>query len=131
MDKEKKTPTPDNDLMTYKDDDILKNDTLSKNINPWKIIIADDEKEVHEITKMVLADYSYEGQPLKFLSTYSMKETISLLETESQIAIILLDVVMEEDDSGLQVAKYIRETLGDNFMRIILRTGQATRLVSY
>ena len=91
---------------------------------PWKIIIADDEKEVHDITKMVLADYTYEGQPLEFYSTYSMKETVDLLERETGFAIILLDVVMEEDDSGLKVAKFIRKTIKDKFIRIILRTGQ-------
>ncbi|MBU0992793.1 MAG: DUF3369 domain-containing protein [Proteobacteria bacterium] len=123
MEKEN-TPNISDDLIKYKKDDISTTSAQSDETNPWKIIIADDEKEVHEITKMVLSDYIYEGHPLKFYSTYSMSETIALLEKEPHFAIILLDVVMEEDDSGLQVAQYIRETLRDSFLRIILRTGQ-------
>ncbi len=37
---------------------------------------------------------------------------------------LLLDVVMEEDTTGLEVVKYIREKLENRFVRIILRTGQ-------
>jgi signal transduction histidine kinase len=40
------------------------------------------------------------------------------------IVLILLDVIMESDDAGLITAKYIRETLQNRAVRIILRTGQ-------
>ena len=40
------------------------------------------------------------------------------------IVVILLDVIMESDDAGLITAKYIRETLQNRAVRIILRTGQ-------
>jgi PAS domain S-box-containing protein len=40
------------------------------------------------------------------------------------VALVLLDVVMEEDDSGLKVARFIREELCNHFVRIVLRTGQ-------
>ncbi|CAM5196662.1 hypothetical protein ALON55S_00172 [Alishewanella longhuensis] len=47
-----------------------------------------------------------------------------MLSSHPDIAIVLLDVVMETDDAGLQVARYIREQLQNQFVRIILRTGQ-------
>ncbi len=90
----------------------------------WKLIIADDEKEVHTVTRMVLSDYRFEGRPLEFLSAYSAKETRELLKANPDTAIILLDVVMETDDAGLRLAKYIREVMKNKFVRIILRTGQ-------
>ncbi len=37
---------------------------------------------------------------------------------------ILLDVIMETDDAGLQVVDYIRNRLGNEQVQIILRTGQ-------
>ena len=40
------------------------------------------------------------------------------------MAVVLLDVVMETDEAGLEVAEYIREQLHNHFTRIILRTGQ-------
>lgn len=90
----------------------------------WKIIIADDEPDVHNITRMVLADYSFEGSCLDFLSAYSGAEARKLLEENPDTAIILLDVVMETDDSGLTLARQIRTELKNDFVRIVLRTGQ-------
>ena len=90
----------------------------------WKIIIADDEPDVHNITRMVLADYSFEGASLEFLSAYSGAEAKKLLIDNPDTAIILLDVVMETDDSGLALARQIRTELKNDFVRIVLRTGQ-------
>lgn len=124
MDKKEIRTLSNDELMTFIDDEPQGESDPSNKQNPWKIIIADDEKEVHDITKMVLSDFLYDDRSLQFYSTYSMRETIDLLNSQSHFSIILLDVVMEEDDSGLKVAKYIRETLKDQFIRIILRTGQ-------
>lgn len=92
--------------------------------NVYKVLIADDDEEIHKMTKLVLKGFQLDGATLEFLDTYSGKETIELLESEPDIAIVLLDVVMEEEDSGLKVVKYMREVLKNNITRIILRTGQ-------
>ena len=90
----------------------------------WKVMIVDDDRDVHEITKLALKDFCYVDEPLVFISAYSGEEAHRLLAEHDDIAIILLDVVMETDDAGLQLVKYIREELGNPFVRIILRTGQ-------
>ena len=90
----------------------------------WKILIADDEPEVHTITKTVLSNFEFENSKLEFISTYSGEETIKVLKEQTDIAIVLLDVVMETDDAGLVVAKQIRDELDNHIIRIILRTGQ-------
>lgn len=95
-----------------------------RNHNYYKIIIADDDEEIHKMTKLVLKGFELEGAKLQFYDTYSGNETIELLNHHDDIAIILLDVVMEEEDSGLKVVKYMREVLKNNMTRIILRTGQ-------
>lgn len=98
--------------------------TAKKQSRPWKIIIADDEPEVHRITEMVLNNYVFEGKPLQFINAYSGAETRQLIEAHPDTAIILLDVVMESDSTGLEVTQYIRKVLKNHFVRIILRTGQ-------
>jgi len=92
--------------------------------HPWKILIADDEEEVHAVTRMVLEGFSFEGRELQLLGSYSGEETKAVLREHPDVAVLLLDVVMEEDDAGLEVARYIREDLKNPFVRIILRTGQ-------
>lgn len=91
---------------------------------PWKILIVDDEEEVHVVTRLALDDFSFAGRPLEFISAYSGAEAKRLIAEHPQTAIILLDVVMETDEAGLDVAQYVRQDLGNHFVRIILRTGQ-------
>lgn len=91
---------------------------------PWKILIADDEKEVHNITQMVLEDYEFENRGITLFSAYSGEEAKRLVREHTDMAIILLDVVMETDEAGLDVVRFIREELENSFIRIILRTGQ-------
>ena len=92
--------------------------------SPWKIVIADDEEEVHAVTRMVLDGFSFEGRGLELFSAYSGAETKRLLKEQPDTALLLLDVVMEEDTTGLKVAQYIRNELQNRFVRIIMRTGQ-------
>ncbi|MBF0183054.1 MAG: response regulator [Magnetococcales bacterium] len=90
----------------------------------WKILIVDDEESVHVVTRLSLEGAKIEGRPLQFLSARSRDEALSVLAANQDISLILLDVVMEEDDSGLQVVRAIRDTLHNHLVRIILRTGQ-------
>ncbi len=91
---------------------------------PWKVLIVDDEPEVHTATKLVLDDFEFEGACLEFISAYSGTDAVRLMEIHEDIAVILLDVVMETQHAGLDVARVVREKLKNNLVRIILRTGQ-------
>lgn len=100
---------------------------LQENIpveNVYKILIVDDEKTIHKITKMVLSKLTLDEKHLTYLSAYSAAEAKTIMAKHEDIAVILLDVVMEEEDSGLKLVKYIREELKNIKVRIILRTGQ-------
>jgi DNA-binding MarR family transcriptional regulator/CheY-like chemotaxis protein len=90
----------------------------------WKILIVDDEAEVHTITQLALRDVVFEGKSLAFLSAYSSEEAQTTIQIHPDTAIILLDVVMETDDAGLHFVQYVRETLKNTLVRIVLRTGQ-------
>lgn len=90
----------------------------------YKVLIVDDEKTIHKITMMVLSKLNLGAKRLDFLSAYSAAEAKELMKKTEDIAVILLDVVMEEEDSGLKLVKYIRDELKNVKVRIILRTGQ-------
>ena len=94
------------------------------NSNFWKILIVDDESEVHQSSKLLLKNFTFEDKPLTFFSAYSAAEAKQLMAKHPDIAIIFLDVVMEEDDAGLKLVEYIRQVLKNHSVRIILRTGQ-------
>ena len=90
----------------------------------WKILIADDDEGVHSVTELVFNSFKFNDKPLQFINTYSGEETLEVLKKNTDIAVILLDVVMETDDAGLKVIDKIRNELNNKMIRIILRTGQ-------
>ncbi|WP_353571819.1 hybrid sensor histidine kinase/response regulator [Candidatus Albibeggiatoa sp. nov. BB20] len=91
----------------------------------WKILIVDDEKEVHQVTHFVLDDFVYADKGLQMFNAYSAQQARQFIQDHHDIAIILLDVVMETDNAGLEFVKYVREEMQNHFVQIILRTGQA------
>jgi len=90
----------------------------------WRVMIVDDDQDVHSTTTFALRNLDMQQRPLEFVHAYSAAEARALLATESDIAVILLDVVMEQNDAGLHLVRYVRETLALTDVRIILRTGQ-------
>jgi len=90
----------------------------------WKIAIIDDEPAVHEGTRFALSDYQLNGQGLEILSAYSAAEGRELMRRHPDVAVVLLDVIMETDTAGLELVEFIRSELKNETVRIILRTGQ-------
>ncbi|UGQ49012.1 response regulator [Massilia endophytica] len=91
---------------------------------PWRVLIVDDDVDVHVVTKFSLSNAVFMGRRLSFLHAYSGAEALNILRTEEDIALVLLDVIMETTDAGLKVAKRIRDELKNDLVRIVLRTGQ-------
>ena len=90
----------------------------------WKIAVIDDDQAVHEGTRFALSDYSLNGQGLEILSAYSAVEGRALMREHTDIAAVLLDVIMETDVAGLELVEFIRNEIRNETVRIILRTGQ-------
>ena len=90
----------------------------------WLVLMVDDEPEIHEITKLVLTNTSFSGLPVELYSVYSASEAMAFLKRHRDTALMLLDVVMETDDAGLRLVKYVREEMGNSDVQIVLRTGQ-------
>lgn len=119
--------------MKYLDDFLFEEDkskllesnekTISPETDPWKILIVDDEEDVHTVTRMALRRLTFEGRSVSFISAYSAEEAKKLLLLHSNLAVILLDVVMEEEDAGLSLVHFIRKELDNSMVRIIIRTG--------
>ncbi|MEI7607035.1 MAG: response regulator, partial [Rhodospirillaceae bacterium] len=90
----------------------------------WLILVVDDEPDVHSMTALILSDLRYHSRPLKLLSAYSAAEAQQYLEHYPQIAVALVDVVMEDDHAGLDLVRCIRRELRNSEIRLVLRTGQ-------
>ncbi len=91
----------------------------------WKILVADTREDVHNVTRLVLEDFTFEGRRVECLSAYSSAEAKQLVLDNPDAAVLLLDVVLETPRAGLEVAEFIRSEARNRFIRIIVRTGEA------
>ena len=112
----------DDDIVQFVDDNDGK--PRAEQSRRWKIAVIDDEPAVHEGTRYALADYQLHGQGLEILSAYSAVEGRRLMRSHPDVAVVLLDVIMESDTAGLELVEFIRNDLKNETVRIILRTGQ-------
>ncbi len=91
---------------------------------PWKVLVADDEADVHAVLRLALLDVVIEGRGLQVLDAFSAEEAKAVLAAHPDIALILLDVVMESGRAGLDLVRHIREQLANRTVQIVLVTGQ-------
>lgn len=105
-----------------------KNDTYPH--GSWKILVVDNDPGIHAITRTVLRDVVFENRTLEFLSAYSSAEAKNLIENDDEIAVIIMDIVIEEENSGLELVRYIREVKCNPLVRIILQTDQPGKIPS-
>lgn len=90
----------------------------------YKVLVVDDEQDMISVTRLGLKGMAYAGRSLELLSTDSGEGAVNALREDPNIAVVLLDVVMENNRAGLDACKTIREELGNTTVRILLRTGQ-------
>ncbi|GEO82244.1 EAL domain-containing protein [Pararhodospirillum oryzae] len=99
-------------------------------VRPWRILVVDDDPDVHESTAFALKDVEMFGRPLVLLHAHSVAEAIALASTHEDIAVALIDVVMETQDAGLHLVERLREA-NCATLRIILRTGYPGQAPEY
>lgn len=119
------TPAPaqpeDDDLVQVLDDEVPVGPAGGPS---WWVLVVDDDEDVHQATELALRGVVIEGRPLQLLHARSGAEALTLAAAHPDIAVALLDVVMESADAGLQLVRQLREDLGRQALRVVLRTGQ-------
>ncbi|WP_144006932.1 DUF3369 domain-containing protein, partial [Pelomonas sp. KK5] len=111
----------DDDFVVLHDDAAASPEELGE---PWLLLIVDDDRSIHEATEFALRGFRFAGRPLLYLNAYSAAEAREVLACNPGIACALVDVVMEHEHAGLELVGYIRQTLHNSEIRLILRTGQ-------
>ena len=99
-------------------------ENLSTPKGVWKIMIVDDDESVHQATQLALKNFVFDGKSLSIIHSFSGAQAQKLIAEHPDTSFILLDVVMETNDAGLKVVRYIREDLKNHLVQIVLRTGQ-------
>ncbi len=90
----------------------------------WKVLLVDDEADIHAVLKLALQTMEIEGRSLEFFDANSEEQAKSVLAEHPDMALILLDVVMESEQAGLSLVHYVRKELANQIVQIVLVTGQ-------
>jgi len=66
---------PDDDEVVFADEDVIFADEVEDQEGSpqecWKVMIVDDDEEVHNVTRLALGEFSFDGKGLEFISVYS------------------------------------------------------------
>jgi EAL domain-containing protein (putative c-di-GMP-specific phosphodiesterase class I)/PleD family two-component response regulator len=90
----------------------------------FKVLSVDDDDAFQRTLAYALRDFRFGDQSIDLMFAQSMQQGARMLTQHPDIAVVLLDVVMESDDAGLRLVRAARETLGNQELRIVLLTGQ-------
>lgn len=112
-----------NDTFLFAEDD---DEEVVVKESKWKVLIVDDEPEVHNITQLVLSDFEFDDGSLELVNAYSGQQAKEILSQgqDHDFAVAIVDVVMETPHAGLELVRWVREILDNHKIRLILRTGQ-------
>ncbi len=91
---------------------------------PWCILLVDDDPEVHAVTRLALRGFEFQGSELELLSAHSGLAGREIFHERDDIALAIVDVVMETEHAGLDLVHYVRNTLENHRTRLVMRTGQ-------
>ena len=122
-------PAPDDDDLLVEDDDQLPDDAPFPSVTPprtqpWRVLVVDDEPDVLLMTRLAVQGLLVDGRPVQLLLATSAAEARSILQTNDDVAVAIIDVIMEDVTAGLQLVRWIREVQLDSMIRLVLRTGQ-------
>ncbi len=120
-------PPPDDD-----DDELLFDDDAehaaigprSTASSAWRVLVADDDEGVRTVSNLVLTGHVVDGRPIELTCVGSAAEAREHLARTEDVAVAVLDVVMETENAGIDLARWIRAELSESHVRIVLRTGQ-------
>lgn len=89
---------------------------------PWKVLVVDDDPDVWTLTQKCLDSFRFDGKGIHLLFAESERKAREILDKEEDIAVALIDVVMETADSGLRLVEYIRNRTNNQKIRLVIRT---------
>jgi CheY-like chemotaxis protein len=121
------------DELTFVDEQ-AETDPSGQADRPWKVLIVDDERDVHQSTGFAFLGVKFEGRLIAFESAFSGQEALQMvLSNRAELPdLVLMDVVMQTPTDGLDTVRQLRRELAQrNIPFIILRTGQAGNLLNH
>ncbi len=90
----------------------------------WKVLVVDDDPHVRAVSELVLRHLRVDGRKIHIVCVEHAEAGRRYLREHEDVAVAIVDVVMESEMAGLDFMRWVREEHGDGEVRLIVRTGQ-------
>jgi CheY-like chemotaxis protein len=96
------------------------------------VLLVDDDPDVIMVSRLAMRSFEVFGLPVITYSASNKADAIDLIRSRfalhnqvgTKLTVAFIDVVMETDTAGLDLCDYIRDTVGNKFTQLYIRTGQ-------
>ncbi len=102
--------------------------TPKENEKPWKVLLVDEEMDLVKLTRLLIKNHTFLQRRVECLEAYTTVDARKLLVEHPDIAVAFIDVAMETLGDELNLVDYIRKSLGNTLMRIIILTKETGRV---
>ena len=101
---------------------MVDNPVITESVTPpvWKVLVVDPEEEVHSLTRRALRDMQFGDRGVEVLNAYSAKEALDLIAGHKDIAVAIIDMLLKQERTGIDLVHTIRRELKEKLLRIIL-----------
>lgn len=93
----------------------------------WVVLIVDDDADVINVTTLAFSGICVDQKKVILTHAESAESAKNLLISLENIAVVITDAIMESENSGIDLIKWIREQESLSATRLVLRTGQPGR----
>lgn len=95
---------------------------------PWKVLLVDDDSAILRLGRVVLGSVSLDRTPVEILTAPSASTARSVIEQNPDLAVAVIDVVMETPTAGLELANWIAAQDACRALRVAIHSGQPAEL---
>lgn len=96
----------------------------------FDVLVVDDEPDILQLTLRSLRGLQFEGAHLRLQSFTSKGAALAFMQNladPTEIAVALVDLVIESDTAGLEFCDHIRNGMRNDVTQLIIRSGQVGR----
>ncbi len=90
----------------------------------WTVLLVDDDPSILALTSLVIGRETLDGVGVEILKASSAAEARRLMTARTDIAVAVIDVIMETESAGLDLVQWLAESPAHAATRRVLHTGQ-------